>query len=914
MAKENVAHYSFNRGVVSAQALARVDLQRMRLSAETMENWLPLALGPMMLRPGWQYVRATYNNNKAIFIPFVFSMTQTALLECTNARLRPLVNEQPIVRESVSTTIQSGDFSSSSGWTAVSTGGGEATINGGVLFLRGLPIDSSIRYYQQVSVSSGDQNKEHGLRIVVVRGPVIFRAGTTLGGDDLIPMTRLDVGTHSLALTPTGSSFYVEFEAREARYVVVDSIQVEPAGEVTFSAPWAEADLPYIRWTQSGDVVFLAIYDKKPMRIERRAPRSWSLVEYRSDDGPFFAYPTDSNIRMSVSAALGNATITASKPFFRSNHVGGLIRVFTPGYNFGYILGQEDCFSPAVRVNGVGGARTVAIQVSGTWSGTLTVQKSFIDEISGFADTSFTTTSNTTINVTDSADNTAMWVRIGFKAGDYTSGQAVVALSFGEGSSISGGGGKTVSATSPGGRTGVARITAVTSPTQADIEILRPFSSSQASADWAEGEWSARYGWPSAVCIHESRLVWAGKDRLWGSVSDDYTSFDPDTEGDSGPLQRSIGFGPIQIINWLLPLPRLLIGTEAAEVMARSSTFEEPLTPTNFALKDISGYGSARISGVKSDTRGVFVNKTSDRVMESFFDLQMNDYITNDLTRLCPDLFRRNKVVKIAIQRHPDTRIHCVREDGTVGILVYEPLEEVRCWFPVSTNGFVEDVCVLPNANEDSVYYVVRRVINGNTVRYLEKWACEDECVAGEMNKQADSFVTYSGAATSTITGLNHLEGEEVVVWADGKDLSPDVNGQQTTYTVTSGQITLPEPVSKAVVGLPYQARFKSTKLAYAAQMGTALTRPKRLNQLGLILYKTHKKGLFHGRDFDNMSPLPDVIHGKTWGDDTVFETLDLQMQTTNGDWNTDSRLCLTAKAPRPVTVLAAVMEINTSG
>jgi hypothetical protein len=52
-------------------------------------------------------------------------------------------------------------------------------------------------------------------------------------------------------------------------------------------------------------------------------------------------------------------------------------------------------------------------------------------------------------------------------------------------------------------------------------------------------------------------------------------------------------------------------------------------------------------------------------------------------------------------------------------------------------------------------------------VRYYERWALESECVGGTLNKQADAFVSGTGAG-ATITGLNHLEGETVVVWVDG--------------------------------------------------------------------------------------------------------------------------------------------------
>ncbi len=170
----------------------------------------------------------------------------------------------------------------------------------------------------------------------------------------------------------------------------------------------------------------------------------------------------------------------------------------------------------------------------------------------------------------------------------------------------------------------------------------------------------------------------------------------------------------------------------------------------------------------------------------------------------------------------------------------------------------------------------------------------------------------YSGVATTTITGLSHLEGESVVVWGyttgdtTGKDLG--------TFTVASGQITgLSQTVTDACVGLGYSATFKSSKLAYAAALGSALTQTKRVNQIGLILADTHAQGIEFGQDFDIMDNLPLVEDGAETATDTVWEDFDGPMTTVPGEWNTDSRLCLRATAPRPCMVMAAVVDVTTN-
>jgi hypothetical protein len=190
-------------------------------------------------------------------------------------------------------------------------------------------------------------------------------------------------------------------------------------------------------------------------------------------------------------------------------------------------------------------------------------------------------------------------------------------------------------------------------------------------------------------------------------------------------------------------------------------------------------------------------------------------------------------------------------------------------------------------------------------VRNIERWAMEGECIGGTLNKQADAFIEISQSASTTITGLSSLEGCEVVVWANGKDLG--------AYTVSGGQITVSEAVTTAIVGLEYEARYKSVKLAYAASSSTALTQPKRVSGIGLILSNTHAQGIRYGQDFTTMYDLPLNVGGKPISADYIWSHHDQPSIPFGGSWSTDSRMCLKATAPRPATVLAAVLPMQTN-
>ena len=126
------------------------------------------------------------------------------------------------------------------------------------------------------------------------------------------------------------------------------------------------------------------------------------------------------------------------------------------------------------------------------------------------------------------------------------------------------------------------------------------------------------------------------------------------------------------------------------------------------------------------------------------------------------------------------------------------------------------------------------------------------------------------------------------------------------------GKILLEAPAARVVAGLPYQGRFKSAKLAYAAVMGTALTQKKRLDHIGLILLDAHCRGLRYGQDFTHLDDMPLIKDGAPLDPDTVFAEFDAPMIELPGHWDTDARLCLEAAAPRPCTVAAAVVAVTT--
>lgn len=986
MARLNAPLLAFNRGEVSKIALARVDLAKLQLAAQCQLNWEPKVVGSMGLRPGMEFIGSVFNNPTICrVLPFVFAKTDTALLELTHDVMRVWINDTLLTRPAVSTTVSDGHFNGGGTWGATgTTSGASATIGAGVATLTCAPRGGLAQIGQTIAVALADRGVEHALKVTITKGPVTLRLGASTGLDDLIAQTTLGTGFHSLSFIPTTATIVLQIESRDARKKTLTGVIIEPQGSLQLETPWALADLPNVRAEQSGDVVYVACYGRQQRKIERRGARpgarGWSVVKYESDNGPFQTAPSIAGITLTSSVYDGNGTLLASRPVFTADHLDALFQLFTPGQENQITLGAGSVFSEPIRVSGVNTDRRFAWIVSGTFTGTLTLQRSLDGPEVGFVNiASVTAPASTDQDDSNSAatpgiaslNNVVAWYRVGFATeADYSSGSALVKF----GAHSTG-----FNAASAGGRFGICRVTAVSNNRLVDIEVLAPFSSLRATSSWLEGEWSGFQGFPTAVAFQEGRLTWTGRDKMWFGQSDDFTGYavqdvNGNTLGDAGAIIETFGQGPVDTVSWILPLSRPLFGREMSISAARSSSFDEPLTAINFSVKDCSTQGAARLPAVKIDKRGVFVQQSGRRVYELVYEAQAQDYTASDLTRLNIDIGKQG-FVDIAIARQPDTSVYLVRGDGQCAVLLYDPGDEVTAWWRIQTIGIILNVCVLPSASgiEDDVYFVVRRVVNGVGVTFLEKLARRDNCIGGTVNQLFDAHEVYQGPATTQIS-MPWLPNTLVGIWADGAylgatvsdgaglatlpgaasgtsivagllgnvrtlqsdtptDTFPGLGGlddfpcevfadQQPsgrmihlgTLTSSFGVLTLPGGMlsSSIVVMHGYIAPFMSAKLAYAAQGGSALSQTKKVDHVGLTLFDAHPLGIQTGQRFDHLDALPAYEDGAPVPADTIWNEYDEPVVEAPGEWDTDARLCLLGQAPYPCKVGAAIVAVAT--
>ncbi len=600
----------------------------------------------------------------------------------------------------------------------------------------------------------------------------------------------------------------------------------EVATDFKIATPYASEDLAALQFEQLNDRIYISHPDHAPRVLSRVAANRWTL-ELLDLEYPPLRDENITAVTLDASAVTGFAiTVTASDDTFDAGHVGSrwvmIHRRDEPSVELGikaavtvgtasaelYVLGEWSC--SLVAAEGTANWNvTAVIQRStdkSTWETIRTIAGSRLDQ-SGLI-------TGTEID--------PCWLRIKKTVQD--------------GSPPTNGSWK-LEAINPD-HYGIFEITGYTSVTEVTAEVLFELGSTDATTKWQEAAWSDYRGWPRSVCIHETRLFFGGNEAqpqtIWSSVIDDFGNFRTGSDDDLG-LAFTLAGQKANAVQWLVSQEALIIGTSGAEGPMGSRESDKALTPTNAKAGRFTQTGSAHIRAIPVQDAVIFVQRSARKAWEFAFAFESDGYKANDLTLLAEHV-TDGGITGISLQRNPESVLWAVTGDGTLLGLSYDRAQNVAGWCRYVTDGAFESVAVTGGeGEEDELWVTVRRTVDGNTVRYLERFQPDRMRLLKDGDAEhlcsADSAVIYDSTPATTITGLDHLEGESVTVLADGAPIG--------LHTVTGGEITLATAASVVIVGLPYTATIEPTFLETGDPGSLSKVAWKRVHRVSMELWKS---------------------------------------------------------------------------
>lgn len=670
-------------------------------------------------------------------------------------------------------------------------------------------------------------------------GPVTKRPGTRF-------VRAVKDSTRKVRLIPfefsATQSVVMEFGHQYIRFHTEGGTVLSGGVPYEVATAYTETDLPDLNFAQSADVVYITHPNRPPRKLSRLGATNWTNSQITFNRPPFQAENITSTT-LTASATTGSITITSSVAMFDSVNWVNVPILFsiTPAavYNQ-WTQGVINTAGQIVQYQG-----RVYYTVAGGTAG-----------------------SRPPLHIEGTVSDGAV---------DWTY------LHDG---------------------TGYATITSISTTTIAFATVNSTLPTTSATKRWAEGAWSDRKGYPRTVTFYEDRLWFAGStaypQTLWASVVGDYENHKYGSRDDDA-LNYTISTQDLNLIIWLSAGKVLAIGTTNGEFTISGNQISDPITPTSVKITPQTTYGcTGAVRPVRVASSILFVQRAGRKLREFTYNFDIDGYVAPNMTLLAEHI-TEGGVTDLTYQQEPSQVMWAPRADGTLLGMTYERAEEVVGWHRQPVGGAVESVVALPHwdGDQDVLWMVVKRVVNGSTLRYIEYL---EKHLDGAYAFYVDSGLTYDGTPVTTLSGLDHLEGETVAVLTDGY-VHPD-------RVVSGGSIALQQAASVVNVGLPFTAKMVTLPIEAGAQDGTSQGKTQRINGLVVRLHETGS-GLFYG-DGTTMDQLylrrpVDVMDAPV----PLF-TGDTEILPFPGGYEKGAVMTLEHRLPLPCTIVALMPQLST--
>ena len=759
----NRSYLSFNAGEWSPELSRRIDLDKFGSASLSHQNLIPSVYGPTSRRVGTQFIGTAKYHDRACRLMDFQFSTTTTFI------------------------LEAGDL-----YMRFYSNGGRVTED---LTITTASHASGVHTYTLASNHNLVVGDEVTISGVVSSGPGSYN------------------GTFLVTALPAANQVSVGVSETDAGTYTSGGLLTQPY-EIT--TVFEDTDVGKLQWTQINDVVYITHPSHPPQKLSRVTDTNWTIADVEFLIPPMLKENiTTTTLTLGATTGTGQ-TLTASAALFDTSspslHIGSKWRV---GHR--REATEEDQVPSSTGVKGatvfVTPAKSLNFRTYGVWSGTVTIQRQNPTTAAWEAVGVFSSADDANYDVVfDEADVNGTFYRMNVTA--YTSNTS----------------GRIVLERGDYIHYALVEITAVTSATLATIDFIKDGISLAATDIWQEGAWSDYRGYPKTSTLHQLRMWYAGSSyqpqTLWGSVTDDIENFERSGLDDSG-IAYTLAADQRNEIEWLLAQKFLLAGTSAGEWSIGSTVIEEPITPTNIpgGVFRQSNYGSQDIRALLVNNTVIFTQRTGKKVREMAYDITQEGFVAADVSQLASHI-TGDGIVDAAYQQQADSIYWAVTGQGNLIGMTYERDQAVIAWHRHTTAGSFEAVQTIYGSGDDEVWFVVNRTINGATKRFIERLNPATPAQKAD-HFYVDAGLTYSGASTTTISGLDHLIGEEVMILADGYK----VTGKTVSAT---GTVTLDSAVTKAQIGLSFTWDLRPMPLDVDAQAGNSQDVVKRIRELNV--------------------------------------------------------------------------------
>lgn len=608
---------------------------------------------------------------------------------------------------------------------------------------------------------------------------------------------------------------------------------------------------------------------------EKNAPTSggagWVKVSYLG------------NTQLTPSNTTGDIRLTANRNMFNSQKVGSSIK-----------LRQEVASSTVSTSNGTTGSIKVGaswkVISHGTWTGSFVIQKS--DNGKDWKDYRKYTAQDD-YNPSESGTVTSeMWLRAVCSISSGTCNVDLTAL--------------------PYTAEGIVRVTGYVNATTVNAHVDKALANTTATEDFSLGAWSEEFGYPQSLCFFQDRLCFGGNKKqpymVWMSRTGDYGNFS--VEKASGTVTDDSAIAASFISRKQFKILHMIASTDLIILTAGNEwtvSGSDTVTPSKIVPKMQATRGCGNTEPLMIGNRIVFVQGRGSTVRDMAYSYETDSYDGNDLTLLAKHMVEGKTIVDSTYKQEPDSTLYFVRSDGTIACLAYILDQKVYAWSTIETKGEIEAIAAVQEGDEDIIYIEVKRTINGQTVRNIERLS-NNNARSSTPNDyvELDAAVVVNSESRSTLEttiSVPTLAGETVDILGDGRSY--------TGLTVDSnGSVTLPATVQRAIIGLPYTTIMELPNVEIKTGDGTMQGRKKQISNC--VLRLQNSLGGAVGPDENTLDALPyDETSAVT---NIQLFTGDKEMVLPIGGFNNEGRLFIKTDAPYPFNLLAAIREVSFGG